>query len=381
MSIITISKANFLCFRKQGETLKTFDNTLSADEDFHGIKIYDTCPVKVLAADRITFQVKADKVIDLAMVLTLVRSDGNQSNISITIADSNTTHNFWEAIIDFSGLSGKVYFKYAPSSVSQSLDDLYISEPIEVLTETEANTDTVKIQWFNYTYNNTVAFEMFYDTGIVPLIRLKANFFKYDSRGKAEVYENDGEPVKLKQTVQRIIEFETDAIPRYLVEMISIALAHDMFTVNEVAYISEKYPSVDKVGKTNLFTLSTKIRQVNVLGINAHDIGFDCDTISMSSSVVNHELAGVSGNQSQVITADYLLHVITVKWNAGTNVSVKIGTSAGGNQLHRGLEVSTTEAIRTVSSHVVLSGVTIYFAITGTGANVDIVTQTIKNEE
>ena len=85
MSIITISKANFLTFRKQGETLKTFDNTLSVDEDFPEVLTFDRCPVKVLSSDRIKFQVKAEDVADLAMTLTLVQEDNSRSIIGMSM--------------------------------------------------------------------------------------------------------------------------------------------------------------------------------------------------------------------------------------------------------------------------------------------------------
>lgn len=379
MSTIILSLANSLRFRIQGETLDTFDNTLSADEDFNGLKTFDRCPVKFLASDTITLQVKAEQVVGLAITLTLIESDGTRNNISGAIEESLTNYDYWEFEIDFSGYLGKVYFELTEDETSE----VYYSEPVEVLSDTEALTDTIKLEWFNNTYNNTDSFQMLYDTDIVPMIRINGNFFNYESEGETSVYDNNGSPVKLKEIVSRLLKLDTDTIPRYLAEMITIGMAHDNFYVNEVAFMAEKKPEIDSVGKSTLVQVNGILKQVSVLGINTHDIGFDCNSITPDMSITNHTQESVSSNTTQVITTEYLLHTITLIYNSGTNVHVVIGTSAGGNQIHRGIDLDGTLSTRDVQIHqdTTYSGTTIYFTITGTSVNIDINVQTLKNRE
>ena len=103
----------------------------------------------------------------------------------------------------------------------------------------------------------------------------------------------------------------------------------DKFYINEVEYVVEDLPEVEN-NDSNLATVTATVVQRNVIGINTHDTGFDCDNvISEDTSVINRQETGKSGTGSFTIPAGYAVEYLHVTLASGSQATFQAGFSAG----------------------------------------------------
>ena len=375
-----ISQANSLRFRRVDTNLPNFDNTLLANERFYNDTIETYCQ-RWDPADTVTVQIKSDS--DTLPTITVYSDDNTIASIVPTGStyvsaydqDGDTTNDlfFFEFALNMANYPDETYLVVEQGST------VYQSEPFkgdpEIVTEL-ANGETLKIEYSNI--DN--AFQIDFSTLITFTLYVKAIVKDYDSGGEVSIYDNQDEIEKLKETALRIFSFKTLEIPRYLAETLKLASSMDMLVINDVSFIREENPEITPLENHNFVYFTMSVTEKEYLGVNTHDIGFDCDLIPVPMAeiiILNEENA--TGASVHEVEAGYLVHVLRAKWVSGTP-SIKLGLSVGTDELVYPFEVSGTLVQSTVAIHGDVnrdSNANIYLTVTGGVAHIDI--QTIKN--
>ncbi len=140
----------------------------------------------------------------------------------------------------------------------------YSSEPFTVGTDLKA----YRFEWTN----NDNGFMMDYSAGLTHVMQLTGRGKRLNFAGDSSIYSNQGEDVKLKETVSRVFEIELH-VPDYIAELFILATAHDHFYINEIEFVTTKKPTVTQSGNSNMYVLSGEFKQRTVIGLNTHDVG------------------------------------------------------------------------------------------------------------
>ncbi len=365
--------ANPIRFRKVDVNYPHFDNTLTANERFFNDSIFTYCQ-RFLETDTITIQIKSTS----STVPTVKLYDSENTETTITAAlitsydqDGDTVYDlfFYEFSVSMNTLTDEHYLKVSQNGIE------YISEPFkadsELLTELQ-NGEALKIEY----YNSDNALQVDFSTGITFKLYIEATLKDYGFGGESSVYDNQDELTKLKETMTRLMTFRTIEIPRYLAETLRIASGFDVFVINGVSYVREDLPEIAPVEGSNLVEYSMTLNDKEYLGVNTHDIGFNCDeSVIIISDIMNLTELNASGSVPLVVPAGYLIHVIRAIWVSGTSVSVKLGQTVGGDELVYPISLNSGYTKETVSIHADEdreNDTTIYATITGGVANIDV---------
>lgn len=380
-----ISVASSIRFRKADGLLPSFDNTLLEDQAHFRVAKHPYYH-KFFATDTVTVQSE----LDTGQTMEMQYSEGvtrmgavvwgeYQTMTGETLVHSASAYDYYEVDIDFSAFStSKVRFK-AVILESEVVQDVWYSEPCEIV---EDDGKYLQIEFFNLEN----AFRVYYThpteaNRISHLIRLRGRLMRYKPAGETSVYDNQDEVVKTRDEVKRILTLETEPIPAYLAEMLTVAVAHDKFFVNEVEFVAEKKPDYDG-GGGDLAGFSCELTQRDVIGLNAHDVGYDCDSVSNSDTMVLQELAA-SGQKSFAITDDYMVLTLTGYRTAGSP-SIKAGTTPGGDDILQDMSLTAsylTEVALIPTDKASISGGTLYVTVSGAGATANIYIILIKNRQ
>jgi len=374
---IVISKANSIRFAIVDGELPHFDNTLSIDMDCMDGNALPYCQT-FKVGEAINIQILSG--LTAAVVLTLWDEYG-MTHTNIPVTEVTTYADF------------KIHdFVYTPASelsgymTAESETTGYISEPFEVLADVSKYR---KLNWFNLdtpSVNNN--FEFDYTTAsaqaYVNHCYVKAKFKDYKTGGESEVFDNQNELVKIKENKFRIFTFQTENIPVYLAELLILAQAHDVFEVEPVQFVCNSEPSISN-SKANLVELSMDLTQSAILGINTHDIGFNCDG-ETTTKMINLEKLNATSDFTFAITAGYLLHSLTAEWNSGTGIELKIGITVGGSELAdifigetaEDADLSEVETM-VINTDYAAGASTIYCTLSGTSPNINVYGITLKN--
>jgi hypothetical protein len=113
---------------------------------------------------------------------------------------------------------------------------------------------------------------MDYSVGLVHSMQIEAKNWKLSFGGESSIYSNQGEEVKLKETVQRVMLLECE-LPGYMIEILRLATAHDHFYINEVEYVRKDEPTITQLGTSGMYSFSAKVTQRTIIGLNTHDVG------------------------------------------------------------------------------------------------------------
>lgn len=379
---MVISQANSLRFRRVDNNLPNFDNVLLANERFYNDVIETYCQ-RWSPADTVVVQLKSDS--DTLPTITVYSDDNTSVPIVATGGtyvtaydqDADTTNDlfFFEFALNMANYPDESYVVVSQNGIT------YQSEPFkgdpEIVTEL-LNGETLKLQYSNF--DN--AFQIDFSTDITFTLYVKAIIKDYDSGGEVSIYDNQDEIEKLKETVTRIFSFKTLEVPRYLAETLKLASAMDMFTINDVAFTRDEKISIEPVEGHNFVYCSMQVTEKEYLGVNTHDIGFDCDNIQTYDEIMIKSFANNTGATVIEIPASYLLHTLRAQWVSGTAVEIKLGTTVGGDELVYPFEVSGTFVSSTIAVHGDVNrdaDTNVYLTITGGVANIDI--QLILNIE
>lgn len=380
---ITLSLANSVRFAEVNALMDSFGNTLFADEDFHGLSLKEYFCQTYVNGDTLLVQIKADTA--ATVVLTQYNEDGSTSVITEDDTTAYAAGGFTVYDYTISLSTGDEFYLIASSETSE-----WQSEPITIKATLDGY---LKVEWFN---NDPMVanenFEFDYSTteaqANVNFLYLKANLFKYANSGESEIFDNQSEKIKLKQNLYRQLTLETGEIPRYLAEQLQIAMAHDNFIVNDIAYVLEDLAESDVFGKTNMVTLSASLVQANILGFNTHDIGYDCDSSvegGSDSMIENKVLEDASANGSFSVSDGFAVtQIVAIEATGETDgdVTLKVGNGAG----LQNILYETAVPIHSAAPLIVntrytpdISGAwTVYYTLGGATPKVDLFIQTIK---
>jgi len=375
-----ISQANSMRFRKVNSDLPNFDNTLTANEKFYNDKIETYCQ-RWNTSDVVTVQIKSDSATVPTVVATL---DDNSTASIICVGntyksryDTNggSNYNLW--FFEFQ-LTMSNYLTETFVTVTQGAE-VYKSEPFKGDVEMDSelqNGETLKLEYSN----NDNAFQIDFSTLITFTLYIKSIIKDYESGGEISIYDNQDEIEKLKETSKRIFSFKSLAIPRYLAETLKLASSMDNMVINDVAFVRVDQPEISPIDGNNFVEFTMAVTDKEYIGVNTHDIGFDCDNIVISEEMQILSKDGATGAEVFVVLAGYLVHTLRANWVSGTTVLVKLGTTLGGDELVYEFPVSASILNITVAIHGDINRAApanIYLTVTGGVADIDI--QTLKN--
>ena len=294
-----ISIASSIRFRKEDGLLPSFDNLQFNDESFRGgvmgkyfQKVYDT--------DTVTIQAKLTEGQLLNMQYSLNCWGAWQAMTGETKVTDGADYDYFEVNIDFSAFSANTVQFRAVITEDESVVETWISEPVEILTEEDAGLLQVEF------YNIDNAFEVDYSTEIVHILRIEGRLKEYKAGGEASIFDNQSEITKIKDEVRRVLTLQTEPIPRYLAEMLAVALAHDKLFINEVEFVTDSKPEIEN-SASNFVIFTAQLIQRNIIGLNTHDVGHDCDSTATSDTMVLQELENATavpagaGFQAEVV--------------------------------------------------------------------------------
>jgi len=366
-----ISQANSIRFKQVNSDLPNFDNTLLADESFYNDKINTYCQ-RWQTTDTETVIIKSDS----NTVPTVIATKADNSTVVITASLINSYDQngdgtddlfFFSFDVVFASYTTETYIRVTQGSI------VYQSEPFygdsELTTELN-NGEVLKIEYAN----EDNAFQIDFSTDVVYTIYVSAVLKDYEFGGESSIYDNQDELEKLKETVQRILSFRTLEIPRYIAETLKLASSMDYFVVNDIAFVRPEQPEITPIEGSNFVDFSMLLTDKEYLGINSHDIGFDCDTITGGDGVSNLKEDNASGSVTFAIPAGRLVHTLRAQWVSGT-VEVKLGTTIGGDELVYPFNISSTFTDMTVAIHGDISrdsDSSIYATVAGGVANLDV---------
>jgi len=365
-----ISVASSIKFREViSGALPSFDNTFHEDESFQGARLLPYCQ-KFLTSQTVTIQAKV--LTGQTVEMSYSEGDGGswQSMTGETLMISGPVYDYYEIEIDFSTFSSTNVRFLMVTLEEESIEESWMSEMIELV---EEDSQLMKADFFNLEN----AFEVDYSTGIAHTIYVEADMREYKPGGESSVFDNQNEITKIKAEVKRILTFKTEPIPRYLAEMLFTACQHDKLWINDVEFVAEGTPEFDLNG-----IFSVNLTQRNVIGLNTHDIGYNCDSILNTETMVLQE-ENASGQVSFTVPEGYMIATITGYRTAGSPV-VTAGKTAGGTDIMASLALSsgTPLKVKTLNTEISFAGDnTLYCEVTGSGATANIYVLLIKNRQ
>jgi len=361
---LTISLANSIRFRPVDSNPPNFDNT------FDGLNTVNNRLINQQYQQRYAGEDVRIQAMSATGDAVTCRAWYNNAWVAIAADSLNTIgdYDYTEFVLDFDKtfIAGCVAFEITDGT------DIWVSEPV-LCAAYEDN--YLKLEWFNFEND----FTMDYIHGIVPVMHIEASFAMGQPAGDVTVYSNQGNETKLKELIQRVMIFETFA-PDYICEQLTIAMAHDNFFVNDVAFVSAKKAAIEQQGNSNIYKFSAELMQKTVLGLNTHDTGFNPDDGTNDSLIMNTEILNMDGNRVLNIPAGYLLHTITCIWLAGVNFTIIAGTTASDDDLMQAIHPLVTDTPIVASVHHDSPNASVvYFTMSGEAGEVNLYIQLIKN--
>jgi hypothetical protein len=372
-----IGQANSIRFKKVDSNLPNFDNTLLADELFYNDKIETYCQ-RWKNTDTEKVIIKSDS----AVVPTVIATKSDKTTVTITAVEISSYDQDNDSTDDLFFFSFDVVFSLYTLETFITVTQgavVYKSEPFKGdanIVKELADKEILKVEY----YNEDNAFQLDFSTGITFTLYIAAINKDYEFGGENSIYDNQSELEKTKETVQRLFTLRTLHIPRYLGETLKLASSMDNFVVNDVSFVRVEQPEMTPLEGSNLVDFSMILTDKEYLGVNSHDIGFDCDVSPTDSEIMIKSEDNASGSVTFSIPTGYLVHTLRAQWVSGATVEVKLGTSIGGSQLVFPRDLSSVDTDRTTSIHGDIdrdSDTDIYATVTGGVANLDL--QIIKN--
>jgi len=362
--MIDIPISNPVRFRPlTGQTEPNFDNTF--EDDYTGENRTNKPFAQYVSADGWYLQVVTD-------YNTLDES----GNCSVDIVENyeGTVNGFGPPVIIEMG--GFYYHTFEIRPMNTGCFKLWCVDGTDYLFESEwlhnpvggiatlraSNTNLYLVEWYNIENNYGIEYV---ESGLVNRAYIEAKLIWGQPAGDSVIFDNQGEEVKLKETVQRVFMLSLDA-PAYICEMLTVAMSHDMFFINDMQYINSKKPQVSQIGNSNIYSFNSELKQVAVIGLNTHDTGFDCDASKLLNMILNSTFTGVSTSFTDTAPSGYVLHLLTVLWVSGDG-TLSLGTTAGGTDIFSAENVDSVDNLQTIEVNLPIESTQILYAtITGT---------------
>ena len=386
-----ISIASSIRFRQDNDLLASFDNTMFQDERHLRIAkhpFYHTA----YASDKIKIQAELELTQTMEMQYAecigfyqgkALFGDYKSMTGEATVF-TGAYYLYREITIDFSTFTVSLVKFRMVILEAEAVVETWYSEPVEILTAAEIalyGHRYLQIEAFNLENKNHVYYTNPTEANrLSHLWRVKGQIRKWKASGETKVFDNQNETVKVMDEVKRVMTLETEPIPAYLAEQLAVAMSLDKFYINEVEYIAEGKPDFDLTGDLATFTI--QLTQRDVIGLNAHDVGYDCNAVTSSDMTILQELAA-SGEKSFNIADDHMVLTITGEWTAGSP-KIKAGTTPGGDDVLMDMSLSATymaEAALVPIDKASIPGGVLYVTVSGVGAVANIYVATFKNRQ
>jgi len=377
--MIDVPKSNPILFRPlTGQTSPNFDNTFT--DDYTGENRTIRKFSQVCAEDGWQIQVVTDYNAWLDDTNCDIKIIERIAGVDTVIGDPPT----------MTQLGGLYYYTFSIAPVSTGCFKLWVllNEDTEYTHESEwiyihaagiedtqaENANLFRLEWFNLENGFSLDYVV---SGFVGQAHIEGKLILGQPAGDVTVFDNQGEEIKLKEIVQRVMMF-TAEVPDYLAEQLILWMAHDEFMINDVKYVTSKKPTIEQKGNSNIYLITAELHQFSVLGINTHDVGFDCDAATLNTMILNQTEVAKTASFTVEAPAGYMLHTVTLVRNTGS-AGIELGITATGDEVFTSTTIDGTDALVTVQTHYALAtATTLYFTVTGT-VNFDVNLQYILN--
>ena len=146
-----------------------------------------------------------------------------------------------------------------------STEDLWYTDPIDIYSLSDINMSKagyMKLKWTSD--DNLFLFD--YTENLVNEMWILARLYKFAPKTETVLFSNDEQTIKLKESVKRTLEFEATDINENLTEVLTVAMAHQYFYVNDIQFVAEE--EIEIVHKSNLVDVKAILTQTNVIGLN-----------------------------------------------------------------------------------------------------------------
>lgn len=244
--MINVPIAQGLRFRPINTDLFNFDNTPHSECRFIQYLPAAHYNIQVVSSSEVTPTIT---IIDSVIAVTGLGAD--------VIGDLK----YWTFVVPLDDLAANTFYRLKVWNGSTAS---FLSEYFQVA----AQPTFFKLEWFN-TEN---AFLLDYSNDHVNEMWIDGRMDELTHGGDISVYSNQGEDTILKSIVSRIFLFKCD-VPDYLVEQLTLAMAHDNFYINEIQFVALKKPAVKQLGTSKIYSFSAELKQKTIIGINTHDVG------------------------------------------------------------------------------------------------------------
>jgi len=303
------------------------------------------------------------------IVLTRYNNNNTTSVVSVTNTYSYTGFKIYNYEITLS--TGDHFYLAATSDE----EDSWTSEPVIVVDREKL----LKIQW--YSNDPGLVFEFDYTNDEVNLMYIEANLVAIGHGGESTVYDNQNEKTKIKESIFRNFELQTDEIPRYLAEKLIVAMSSDVFVINDVQYTAEEKGESEPFGNANVVTFKANVTESPVLGLDTDDLGFDCDSGTTNDMIDNLVELLATGQFTLTLKAGYFINFVKLVYQDGTSVLFKAGWTVGNEEIIRSIGVTDTNDININDSGHVATDRTIYCEVSGSNQIIDVYFNTIKHTQ
>lgn len=266
----------------QGSNLPNFSNRLLHQEDYVQ---YNDIPYaqKISSSDTILIQFSTDYTTITAGLYDLddnLVSDKTSDIVSVLVSTTFTVYNLSFDI----GAKGSYYLKIDFGAATE----VYESEWFQI---DSFNADNVVKIEYNTSENDGIV----YNNSETFVIRVEGRLIECTPGQNKEVYTSYSESmVNLNSYPTREFKLEYGAIPRYMLEKLNLALAHQVFKINDVEYQSKDAPDSelirDGVEVTNMYTGDVKLQEVDYENYMSTADDEPLDTFHLLSDSNNNKL-------------------------------------------------------------------------------------------
>jgi hypothetical protein len=250
----------------------------------------------------------------------------------------------------------------------------YKSEPFEI----KDCSDLTKIEWYNSDTDGYYWHDEYYQC-----FYLEAVDFSYINESKSTVFEDyNNNPILLRATNKRQINFKTNPIPRWVAEKIVLAAAHLNVKLNNISFTFDK-------PKASLIDIDSPLYLVEGIASELNYENYDLFEASEGTPSVSNKVLGYSDsgtdtkfriNQAELIVdktipppsgivttpSNVYLTKITLQLYAGSPI-VSIGSTVGGTNY---LNAYTLTSDYDVTINLQCDTTTnIYVTVSGGGVN------------
>ena len=192
-------------------------------------------------------------------IITVPYAGIDFDSITITIQDSTVSYSLYEFQVDFALIPQDTYRVNISASETDFDTINAVSEWIE-LKSIHKNAKLIE-------YKNSVnEFAIDYSTGLINKIRVYSYFFKRKPQGEQTTFYNKDELIKLHAKTRRFTDLEVPEVPPWMNEKLSLAFAHDFFTVNGIEHQTEEVYQPEYKDLYSLSSGKIALEQVNWTG-------------------------------------------------------------------------------------------------------------------